>query len=103
MLRHSSGSEPGISRKRVGRYWAYFDAGGNRITDRSLEHLAGCPTLRTLHAASTKLTDTGLSHLHPCKGLQFVDVSKTFASPEGVEKLRQALPNCEVKADELRK
>ena len=35
MLRHSSGSEPGISRKRVGRYWAYFDPGGKRITDRS--------------------------------------------------------------------
>jgi DNA topoisomerase-1 len=34
MLRHSSDAEPGISRKRVGRYWAYFDSQGNRITDR---------------------------------------------------------------------
>ena len=34
MLRHSSDSEPGITRKRMGRYWAYFDAEGNRITDR---------------------------------------------------------------------
>src|SRR5579884_2077890 len=34
MLRHSSDTEPGISRKRMGRYWAYFDAEGNRITDR---------------------------------------------------------------------
>ena len=34
MLRHSSDSEPGISRKRMGRYWAYFDADGKRITDR---------------------------------------------------------------------
>jgi DNA topoisomerase-1 len=34
MLRHSSDSEPGISRKRIGRYWAYFDPEGNRITDR---------------------------------------------------------------------
>ena len=34
MLRHSSDTEPGISRKRMGRYWAYFDADGNRITDR---------------------------------------------------------------------
>jgi DNA topoisomerase-1 len=34
MLRHSSDAEPGITRKRMGRYWAFFDAEGNRITDR---------------------------------------------------------------------
>src|SRR4030095_7472441 len=34
MLRHSSDSEPGISRKRTGRHWAYFDAKDKRITDR---------------------------------------------------------------------
>jgi DNA topoisomerase-1 len=34
LLRHSSDTEPGISRKRMGRYWAYFDPDGNRITDR---------------------------------------------------------------------
>ena len=34
LLRHSSDTEPGISRKRMGRYWAYFDSDGKRITDR---------------------------------------------------------------------
>jgi DNA topoisomerase-1 len=34
LLRHSSDTEPGITRKRMGRYWAYFDAEGNRVTDR---------------------------------------------------------------------
>jgi DNA topoisomerase-1 len=34
MLRHSSDTEPGITRKRQGSYWAYFDSEGNRITDR---------------------------------------------------------------------
>lgn len=34
MLRHSSDAEPGIGRKRMGRYWAYFDSEGNRIADR---------------------------------------------------------------------
>ena len=33
MLRHSSDSEPGFTRKRMGRYWAYFD-GDKRIADR---------------------------------------------------------------------
>jgi DNA topoisomerase-1 len=34
MLRHSSDAEPGYTRKRMGRYWAYFDPKGDRITDR---------------------------------------------------------------------
>lgn len=34
MLRHSSDSEPGFTRKRMGRYWAYFDEHGKRVTDR---------------------------------------------------------------------
>jgi DNA topoisomerase-1 len=34
MLRHSSNTEPGITRKRMGRYWAYFGPEGDRITDR---------------------------------------------------------------------
>jgi DNA topoisomerase-1 len=33
MLRHSSDSEPGYTRQKKGRAWAYFD-GGKRITDR---------------------------------------------------------------------
>lgn len=33
-LRHSSDSEPGYTRKRMGRNWAYFDAEGKRVTDR---------------------------------------------------------------------
>jgi DNA topoisomerase-1 len=33
-LRHSKDSEPGYSRKRMGRHWAYFDAKGERVTDR---------------------------------------------------------------------
>jgi DNA topoisomerase-1 len=33
-LRHSSDNEPGYTRKRMGRYWAYFDEDGKRLTDR---------------------------------------------------------------------
>ena len=34
MLRHSSDTEPGITRKRIKSAWGYFDADGKRITDR---------------------------------------------------------------------
>ncbi len=35
-LRHSSDSEPGYTRRRQGRYWAYFDEKGERVTDRQV-------------------------------------------------------------------
>ena len=33
-LRYVDDSRPGITRKRHGRYWQYFDAAGKRVTDR---------------------------------------------------------------------
>ncbi len=33
-LNYVDDSQPGISRRRAGRYWQYFDARGKRITDR---------------------------------------------------------------------
>jgi DNA topoisomerase-1 len=33
-LIHADDSEPGITRRKVGRKWAYFDVDGERITDR---------------------------------------------------------------------
>ena len=35
-LRHSSDSEPGFTRKRIGEHWAYFDQSGERIKDREV-------------------------------------------------------------------
>jgi DNA topoisomerase-1 len=35
VLRHSSDAEPGITRKRMGTYWAYFGADEERIADRA--------------------------------------------------------------------
>jgi DNA topoisomerase-1 len=36
MLRHSSDDEPGYSRQKKGRSWAYFDEHGKRVTDRGV-------------------------------------------------------------------
>ena len=35
MLRHSSDDEPGYSRQKKGRSWAYYDEDGQRVTDRA--------------------------------------------------------------------
>lgn len=33
-LRHSSDSEPGYTRRKIGRAWGYFDENGKRVADR---------------------------------------------------------------------
>ena len=33
-LRYVDDQSPGITRRRAGRYWQYFDAKGKRITER---------------------------------------------------------------------
>jgi len=35
VLRHSSDTEPGVRRERMGRHWAYFGPDGERIRDRA--------------------------------------------------------------------
>jgi DNA topoisomerase-1 len=51
VLRHSSDSEPGYSRKRMGRYWAYFD-GDKRVTDRAtIDRLNGIALPPAYHDA----------------------------------------------------
>jgi DNA topoisomerase I len=35
MLKHSCDKDPGITRQKIGRAWAYFDCDGQRITDRA--------------------------------------------------------------------
>ena len=74
-----------------------------KITDRSLEHLGRLPHLTDLYVAGTKVTDAGLAALHPCKALRVLNVSKTLVTADGVEKLRLALPECEVTAVNIQK
>jgi hypothetical protein len=59
--------------------------------------------LKRLYVANANVTDVGLTALHQCQTLRVLDVSRTRASVDGVAKLRKALPDCEAKADELRK
>ena len=45
---------------------------------------------------STQVTDAGLEHLKGLTNLQLLWIAKTQVTDEGVKKLQQALPNCEI-------
>jgi DNA topoisomerase-1 len=112
MLRHSSDSEPGYTRKRQGRYWAYYD-GDQRVTDRDtierLNSIALPPAYKDAwfckdpngHLQATGIDDRGRKQYryHPEFRAQ-AEASK-FA---GLAQFGKALPKIRRKVDkDLRK
>ncbi len=69
---------------------------GTQFTDAGLRKLAGLSKLQTLLLVDTNSTDAVLEHLQRMKQLNYVYLDRTRATAEGVKKLRQALPTCEV-------
>ena len=68
-----------------------------KITDAGLEHLTELSNLRALSLRNTKITDEGLIHLRRLTRLDYLSLVDVFGvTPEGVKKLQQALPNCNI-------
>lgn len=71
------------------------------VTDRGLQELAQMPNLRHLElSANPGVTDDGLSHLASITSLQKLGLRGTRVTTTGVEKLRAALPDCEIDWDD---
>jgi hypothetical protein len=64
------------------------------VTDAGLVHLKGLTQLHTLDLSWTKVTDAGLVHLKGLTQLQTLSLFGTEVTGAGIQKLRQALPNC---------
>jgi hypothetical protein len=65
------------------------------VTDAGLEHLKGLSKLKILDLSGAKVTDAGLEHLTGLTQLTKLYLNRTITD-EGVKKLQQALPNCEI-------
>jgi internalin A len=67
---------------------------GNAFTDAGLAHLAKLNRLKELwiDLGDTDITDAGLEYLRGLKSLEGLAISDSHATPEGVAKLKQALP-----------
>ena len=70
---------------------------GNRVTDADLERLIPVLSRVThLDLSDTQITDAGLQHLTGLIQLQYLYLKRTKVTDEGVKKLQQALPNCQI-------
>jgi hypothetical protein len=66
------------------------------ITEAALAHLEGLPRLQKLDLRNTGISDAGLAHLEGLKQLQELWLGGTQVTDEGVNKLQQALPDCQI-------
>lgn len=86
-----------------GRKWLEDLAlGETRVTDSGLAHLAAIPDLQFLDLRATAVSDSGLVHLEKLKHLRSLDLRDTRLTDVGIAKIRQALPNVEIRGrDEI--
>ncbi len=67
-----------------------------RVTDAGLASLSGIPTLRTLVLFDTAVSDAAHAELLKMHALRELYIGTTKMTAPGVERLRKALPNCNV-------
>ncbi|QIF00877.1 hypothetical protein [Roseimicrobium sp. ORNL1] len=68
------------------------------LSGAALEHLARFKNLESLKFGEVVVTyDDGLKHLAALKNLKKLDLDKVGASEEDINKLKAALPGCEIK------
>ncbi|MBA3481520.1 MAG: hypothetical protein H0T51_06870 [Pirellulales bacterium] len=66
------------------------------ISDEGLARIAALPSLRTLHLTGIPITDASLGSLAHAPWLREIYIRWTKVTPDGVERLRRALPNCQI-------
>jgi hypothetical protein len=71
-------------------------SGRGFVDDNALQHLEGLTELEELNLSNTTITDSGLVHLDGIKSLKKLDLSGTKVTQAGIEKLKRALPECEI-------
>jgi len=67
-----------------------------KIGDAGLSHLKNLSNLEYLNLYATHVTDSGLSELEGLKNLRALYLWQTKVTPDGAEKLKKALPQCQV-------
>lgn len=66
------------------------------LSDSGVASLSRMENLRELALSGTRITDASIAELGKMKGLQSLNVRWSSITPQGAERLRQALPECQV-------
>ena len=69
------------------------------MTDKSLEVLKPLPRLQDLRLDGATITDAGVETLCAMTSLKSLNLYHTLVSEKGYQRLRQALPGCQIVYD----
>lgn len=75
-----------------------LELNGTPVDDAGLRHLATLRQLECLYLNGTSISDAGLKTLHSLANLKELHLEQTRVTPEGVARVRSALPACRVQA-----
>ncbi len=68
-----------------------------QVSNPGLKHLAGLASLQRLDLSGLQsVADDGVKHLQGLTTMKWLDLSGTAVTDEGINKLQQALPECEI-------
>jgi len=76
-----------------------LDVSSRHITNSGLVHLKRLKSLRDLDLRFTQVSDNGLEHLRGLTNLRCLDVGHSRVTSEGASKIKESLPQLEVKLD----
>jgi hypothetical protein len=74
----------------------YIGLGGTNVTDRGIAYLNALPKLQYISATNLNITDAAFESFTKMTALRDLELSNTRVSREGIDRLRQAMPTCEV-------
>jgi hypothetical protein len=92
-------SDNGLARIGAARGLTRVRLFGCELTDNCLIHLIRLPILSSLWLNESNVSDAAIPDLAQLRGLQILNVSGTRLTMEGVARLREALPNCQIQSD----
>jgi hypothetical protein len=77
----------------------WLELGGTRIGDAAgVDRLGALKQLKRLGLGGTRITDAAVRHLTGMKHIVRLELQHTNVSAEGVRKIEQALPDCDVRS-----
>ena len=95
-LAHTKVSDDGLKAVEPLKNLRRLHLENTKITDAGLTHLKNLSNLEYLNLYGTQVSDSGLSDLEGLKNLRALYLWQTKVTPDGVEKLKKALPQCQI-------
>ncbi|REK25649.1 MAG: hypothetical protein DWQ41_12005 [Planctomycetota bacterium] len=72
----------------------YLGLHGTQVSDRGVQHIQSLKNLSVLHLQKTEVSDESLPVFEELERLKELHLDDTSVTPDGLKRLRRALPNC---------